>query len=454
MKYTNKILSNLLKVFLFIILLSVEVTASVVSDNDGSAFITKGEFDSLKNNFQRQIDRYNKNIDSLIDAAISSYLAGVKAERHIKLTNIYDILGGDNIKFGLPDISPTVEPNTGAVFFFENGDRYGVGILMAPGSGESRRGVMDPMNQWWNDYEPSHFRLGKFIKYINDSGKKFLQTYEVGAIQAVFSGGWWTGATSVQESVINQPFGNGAQKLNVPITVGSYYKCDYYNSIYRERKDVDLDLSNWTSAYDISTTDDKVFISTTNYENVDVLQESWSDITASGPFYNGNTPADGSSHDEGDCTIIGINLYNWTVDKNQQYDLLTPGFYYRKQYSNSLYGGVQFFKATKKGKVKVDTLKFTRSSPGTVYFAIKSSPFDNLETLKGDVKFDKIEGCTVDSSSDNRYSATSGDTVKLEFEVEEGKTYFIKCQPSTTKSASNTLYCGIDNGATIELTYE
>ncbi len=150
MKYTNKIISNLSKVFLFMVLLSVEVTASVVSDNDGSAFITKGEFDSLKNNFQTQIDRYNNSIDSLIDVAISSYLAGIKADKNIKLTNIYDILGGHNIKFGLPDISPTVEPSTGAVFFFENGDRFGVGILTGPGNAASRYGIMNPNDNWWN----------------------------------------------------------------------------------------------------------------------------------------------------------------------------------------------------------------------------------------------------------------------------------------------------------------
>ena len=50
----------------------------MVADNDGSAFITKAEFDSLKNNFQSQIDTYNTSIDSKIDEAIASYLAGIK----------------------------------------------------------------------------------------------------------------------------------------------------------------------------------------------------------------------------------------------------------------------------------------------------------------------------------------------------------------------------------------
>lgn len=57
---------------------SMSTMGAAVSDNDGSAFITKTEFDSLKSNFQAQIDQYNNNIDSKIDNAIASYLAGIK----------------------------------------------------------------------------------------------------------------------------------------------------------------------------------------------------------------------------------------------------------------------------------------------------------------------------------------------------------------------------------------
>ena len=61
-----------------VILLNIESFAAVVSDNDGSAFITKAEFDSLKNDFQAQIDNYNTSIDSKIDGAIAAYLSGIK----------------------------------------------------------------------------------------------------------------------------------------------------------------------------------------------------------------------------------------------------------------------------------------------------------------------------------------------------------------------------------------
>lgn len=51
--------------------------AAIVSDNDGSAFVTKSEFEALKANFESQIDNYNKSIDNKIDGAIASYLASM-----------------------------------------------------------------------------------------------------------------------------------------------------------------------------------------------------------------------------------------------------------------------------------------------------------------------------------------------------------------------------------------
>ena len=62
---------------LLVLIFSIESFAAIVSDNDGSAFITKAEFDSLKNDFQAQIDNYNTSIDSKIDGAIAAYLAGI-----------------------------------------------------------------------------------------------------------------------------------------------------------------------------------------------------------------------------------------------------------------------------------------------------------------------------------------------------------------------------------------
>ena len=83
---------------IFAFLLSIESFAAVVSDNDGSAFITKAEFDSLKNDFQSQLDAYNTSIDSKIDNAIASYLSGINIEAETTLLNNYNSMTLDGNK--------------------------------------------------------------------------------------------------------------------------------------------------------------------------------------------------------------------------------------------------------------------------------------------------------------------------------------------------------------------
>ena len=66
---------------LLVLIFSIESLAAIVSDNDGSAFTTKAEFENLKDNFKSQIDEYNTSLDSKIDGAIASYLAGIKLSK-------------------------------------------------------------------------------------------------------------------------------------------------------------------------------------------------------------------------------------------------------------------------------------------------------------------------------------------------------------------------------------
>lgn len=68
-----------------IICISINTYCIEVSDNDGSAFITKAEFDALKSSFQSQIDTYNQSIDSKIDTAIASYLSGISIAKEADL---------------------------------------------------------------------------------------------------------------------------------------------------------------------------------------------------------------------------------------------------------------------------------------------------------------------------------------------------------------------------------
>ena len=95
----------------FALLLCIENFAAVVSDNDGSAFITKAEFDSLKNNFQSQLDSYNTSIDNKIDNAIASYLAGISVSKTpVNLWN--EVLGRNGGPIWFLNVLPGIGDNS------------------------------------------------------------------------------------------------------------------------------------------------------------------------------------------------------------------------------------------------------------------------------------------------------------------------------------------------------
>lgn len=80
----------------FAFLLSINSFAAVVSDNDGSAFVSKSEFEALKTDFANQINNYQSSIDGKIDGAIASYLAGIKLQKNYKYNVVF---GGENVYF-------------------------------------------------------------------------------------------------------------------------------------------------------------------------------------------------------------------------------------------------------------------------------------------------------------------------------------------------------------------
>ncbi|MBR1453886.1 MAG: hypothetical protein IJ593_04505, partial [Lachnospiraceae bacterium] len=89
MDRSTKIVKKLLALFL-VVLMSIESFGAIVSDNDGSAFITKAEFDSKVNEFNTEINRYETSIDAKLQGAISSYVEGIRIQD--RPTILYDKL--------------------------------------------------------------------------------------------------------------------------------------------------------------------------------------------------------------------------------------------------------------------------------------------------------------------------------------------------------------------------
>ena len=65
------------KVFtiLLVFILGINSFAAIVSDNDGSAFVTKAEFAADLNNLSNRMSTLENSLDAKIDSLVSSYLS-------------------------------------------------------------------------------------------------------------------------------------------------------------------------------------------------------------------------------------------------------------------------------------------------------------------------------------------------------------------------------------------
>ena len=193
MKRYKKIISMLL--LLILALTQLTTYAAIVSDNDGSAFVTKAEFEGLKKSFSEQVDNYNTSIDNKIDGAIAGYLAGLVSKKTIvdlpyadweKVTSLNYALEND---YWYPNVSLTVAHLAGMMYDLEittNPIRFGYENWWAfaqllydrPSTRHSKRLLCDAGNES-NSY-PDYIIWGGLAKdYIDNIS--LSRTYHCGA---------------------------------------------------------------------------------------------------------------------------------------------------------------------------------------------------------------------------------------------------------------------------------
>lgn len=192
----KKVISSLL---LVILLINQQSYSAIVSDNDGSAFVTKSEFESLKDNFKSQVENYNSSIDARIDGAIAAYLAGMRLatieEQDSLLNTINDSCddsytsGESTVKYGyrcmaksytVPTTQEPVGAITGAFFhhaflYTRAADPFGGGWQRVSLDSE-HRGSINP-----RDIPTSGRKNGKYI-LVGSYKNKFYSLNDVADI--------------------------------------------------------------------------------------------------------------------------------------------------------------------------------------------------------------------------------------------------------------------------------
>ena len=165
----KKILKIIISIFIITTLMLSICFGAVVSDNDGSAFVTKSEFEALKNDFANQIEIYNTSIDSKIDGAIATYLAGVKLQNK---------KAGKNYVKNMKDVRFYNITNTLSTSNFSNIKRYHMVRAFGSFSPFNRdwlRNSTGTIGSWLYNSDGWHQRTGVF----NEEGNATNYFYQV-----------------------------------------------------------------------------------------------------------------------------------------------------------------------------------------------------------------------------------------------------------------------------------
>lgn len=414
-----------------------------VSDNDGSAFITKAEFDSLKNNFQSQIDSYNSNIDNKIDNAVGSYLAGIKVDTEYKLNNIFEELGGYNIKYGNVDLEPKKAPKTGYGYYTINSGNAGYAVGYAA---VGYRAIPEGFSTNWGKSGVSGSgSWGKFLKYSYYDNNKYLISYEESMLQAIYLSAWYSSSNHANITV-NYPFGNGPRNVLEQLTPGTVTHTDVYTSFYRHVKKDEKDLTWFSFCYDVPYDNDIYLISDTN-----ILKASGNSTTYSNQsrttYYNFGY----------NVYTQNILVYDWDYEQNKSWKDLSQGYMYKTLYNTPLYGGVPFFSVSENGEVEISNLEFSHYddingylATGNVYFAIQEGEFENESVLSGNCRLKNLMTEHIVNGK-YYYEVPINQKQTFKLDVNKGKTYYVKCQYSTSRESNINKYVQIKNGTNILL---
>ena len=418
---------------IFAFLLSINSFAAVVSDNDGSAFITKAEFDSLKNDFQSQLDSYNTNIDNKIDDAIASYLAGIdiKAKRELP-----SILNNAGQKFISSNSCGFVSTSKGTY------RRYFINIGVCTGGAASDGNYLTQLQYLtgginapdWKTQNSRNYGVFYYGTRPNSGEyyvKKYMKAYPYAAVAGVMTDGRNEGTTTTF-TIPNKTFTSsnadafGAGNDTWEINVGKAYTVNVVKTYGVE---------------DVFTSIEQDYL--TGYALADATQYFVSEDDINKP---------GSQYWDCNNDACGYEIQRagkgWTTPTNNNTKLRVYNHYYysmnRLEILNEkltgimnenvyYYNGCPIFKTDDKdGKIKLK-LHIVNSGNYPTVFQIKKDKFDNSTIPENgktsDYKWNEV--IKVDSTA-------TGVDVSLDFDVKKKEVYWIKARPLYTPSGTVT----------------
>ena len=479
MRKSVKRIKNIIALLL-VIFSVVETFAVAVSDNDGSAFITKAEFDSLKNDFQTQIDQYNTTIDSKIDNAIASYLSGVKVEQERQMDSIIyrsntykDVIFSNNwtVPFTAIGDKCTVASFLWSIWNFTvlSGSYYTLyeyGMMNStkansPSFVEDTKGTVETQicqpsyNEQYGTYSIDNGSFWKIMPYAyalafrwhSQLHNAWVNSADAANVTMSFSGDTGTWSRSSGET-----FGSVDKSLTVTFggltTPPSSQPMD--GTYITGTKDTVLNLSSVVGGENINKLASNYVDGVVKATTVD----DWNTVENSacyvfdvnngfgyklGDYYYGSSRSGNVevTINNWPTNLPKFNVYNKKNTNLNASELIINGWSNLTGYPIYYYSGIPLFTAVENGIVELE-LEFeidveTAGLSNGASYSITDHSFSNSDTLD-----DATVTLYTDKDLETKYTTLyfSGDThsKKLYFETEKGKTYWIKAKPNTVNN--------------------
>ena len=441
-----------LALFLFV-LISVDSFAAIVGDNDGGAFVTKAEFETLKIDFNKQINRYNSSIDNKIDGAISSYLQGIELAKKIELDSKLN-------KFSAYHFSKNFN-------YFGRSSQYGTRV--------------GDQYKWWSCYNGvwgiDHASLQdddthKMVSIRGGTGITDITEKSAGTIQDRFC----VVTKSGYDSALPQPSymmstynyytmmwmcSNYGTKVTSPWTTthqftltGDLSGSSYFGTRFWQYNPILPSVNQFTASvmysampvdtiwsnYDlnclcgdqINETDKCMIIYSENLMKLGDADGTFESVTEVEHMYW--NIGQGRTHDDSGANSLKITKYKRKYDNFYWKDFIIDSVSNTAKKKSYYYSGLPIFTSNYNGEV---TLKLKAVNDGgySTTIAISEDQFDNTAIGSGG----------IDKVSDNECTRTdwefsSGTTYEIKFRVKKDTTYWIKAAPTEnwTKSTLTT----------------
>lgn len=456
-------------VIILIFLYSLTSFSAIVQNNDGSAFVTKAEFDTLKSSFQAQIDVFNQSIDSKIDDAIAAYLRGIVISKEMQLSSM---INQANTSFSYNWSLPTTKKgNCYKGWIYLGAMQAGQDATSKPLECEWKVSNNSGSTGQWKTYGTStdndnfycvdeitvggdkYFKITKSIKSIPKTGLQVAGWDEQGS--TVISSPACNDPTAKTFSYTLDTFGQDNATISFP-TLGGGYNKSVEGFLIVDVEDTVLKTSDYfekmaSSPY--TTTDTNWCLKNTEYyavsystnaSGVRTGNASWASFhpdvgyawTRYRPGYSSSYttvyPA-GRSNNQLTSTqfnLITVSVYRHHVTSELYSKILNGVVSERLAMPIKYSDGLPLFTAPKSGEVSVKA-KFVNTSGVATKFDIKNDSFDNTTAVTG--KSVGLTNVVIPS-----YTVNSGSTVTWKWRAEKGKTYWIKALPTSGDTTITT----------------